>query len=542
MSIGAVGVSATGLDAAGVRSAFAASTRHYALLVANNQGGPDTVELRYAEADARKLARVLRELGGYQQSDIVTLVGADKDEVVRQLDELERKMRSETPSADRQTSASLLFYYSGHAKENELRLGSTRLSMTELRHRLSTSTARIRLGIIDACESGSITREKGGRRGQSFLLDVDDRDTARGLILISSSSENESSQESDEIGGSFFTHYLTSGLRGDADTSGDQRITLGEVYAYAYHKTVSTTASTRSGPQHPSFSYDLEGQGDLVLTDLSRGTSGIFFPPAIEGDYMVFDLDRDHVALEVSKREGEARRLALPPGHYVVKKRRIDHLEMARFTISDRAGHYEVDDSQMEKVAFEDDYAKGVVLRRQIEGNRTRFGLRVVGAYQSFLSGAARRELFPPVFLIGGGAEVTFLFGTSLTLDVMFGGQGDQTLTLEKIDLSYDFFEAQAGISLLWSIDAGPATFGAGPRIAGLYMKRSFPNNAVLSAHPQDHFGLSPGLVTSAAWSLSDHPRLGIEAIGRFGFLPFSVDDNRALFYAELGVSLRMGL
>ncbi|MBK8011133.1 MAG: caspase family protein [Deltaproteobacteria bacterium] len=528
------------MSAGGAVRAEAATVRHYAILVANNQGGAGTVDLRYAEADARKLAQVLREIGGYRDRDIVTLVGAGRDEVLRALDALEERIRGEADATSAGSSSSLLFYYSGHAKQGHLRLGSTQLSMAEIRRRLSTSKARVRLGILDSCESGAITREKGGRRGKSFLLDVDDRDTAKGLILISSSSADESSQESDEIGGSFFTHYLTSGLRGDADASGDQRITLGEVYAYAYHKTVNTTASTRSGPQHPSFSYDLEGQGDLVLTDLSQGTSGIFFPPRLAGDYMVFDLDRDQVALEISKREGEARRLALPVGHYVVKRRRQDHLEMARFTISRPDDHYEVDESKMAKVAFEDDYAKGIVLRSELESKRPRLGLSAIAVYQSFLSGATRRELFAPIFLVGVSGEISALLGTSLTLDfeLLVGGRRDRTLALQSLELSYDFFEAQAALSITWSKSVGPVALAAGPRLAGLYMRRSFPNNEVLSAHPQDHFGLSPGLGASATWFLTDARNLSVEGIGRLGCLPFSVDDNRTLFYAEVGLAV----
>ena len=44
------------------------------------------------------------------------------------------------------------------------------------------------------------------------------------------STSSDASQESDEIGGSYFTHYLVSGMRGAADANGDQLVTLAEVY------------------------------------------------------------------------------------------------------------------------------------------------------------------------------------------------------------------------------------------------------------------------------------------------------------------------
>ena len=82
-------------------------------------------------------------------------------------------------------------------------------------------------------------------------------------VLIASSSADEESQESDDIGASFFTHYLASGLLGDADSSGDGKVTLAEAYTYAYARTVGETAETRAGAQrrstHAHHHRDLHG-------------------------------------------------------------------------------------------------------------------------------------------------------------------------------------------------------------------------------------------------------------------------------------------
>jgi uncharacterized caspase-like protein len=48
------------------------------------------------------------------------------------------------------------------------------------------------------------------------------------LILIRSASDGEAAQESKELGGGSFTHYLLTGLRGAADF--DHRISLDEAY------------------------------------------------------------------------------------------------------------------------------------------------------------------------------------------------------------------------------------------------------------------------------------------------------------------------
>ena len=97
-------------------------------------------------------------------------------------------------------------------------------------------------------------------------------------MILTSSASDEDSQESDLIGGSYFSHHLASGLLGGADSSGDGRVTLFEAYAYAYDRTVADTAESAAGAQHPTFSYDLAGNGDLVLTDVAARHEGVYFP------------------------------------------------------------------------------------------------------------------------------------------------------------------------------------------------------------------------------------------------------------------------
>lgn len=515
------------------QEASATDVRRFALLVANHDGGEGTEELRFARDDALKLGAVLQELGGYQERDLRYVLDQDVAAAREALAAIEAKV-AHARSSGAQTS--LLVYYSGHARDGALRLGNTRWPMAELKAALTRSTADVRLGIIDACQSGAITRVKGGRPGPSFIYDAGDRPGARGLVLITSSSDDENSQESDELGGSYFTHYLSSGLRGDADDSGDRRVTLGEVYLYAYHKTVEQTVATRSGVQHPTYSYDLQGSGNLVLTDLSMGRASVRFAEALEGDYIIFDRGREQVAAEVKKTSGKARRIALPPGEYVIKKRLNDHLRMQRFELDD-ASDFVVEERHMERVAFEDDYAKGVSLA-DARTLRPGFGLRF--GYQSFLSSEARRELFPPVLLLGARVSLDQVLGAELSLDVAAGSRGSQPLDLQALSVSYDFFQAQAGVELTWRIGGDAWAALLGPRIAGLYVRRSFPDDPQLTAFTQDHFGVSPALVTGLEYVLDR--RWTIAARGVLGLFFFGVDQNRALLYAEAGLSLGMKL
>src|SRR5207245_5336372 len=212
----------------------------------------------------------------------------------------------------------------------------------------------------------------------------------RGLVLIASSSADEESQESDEIGASFFTHYLASGLLGDADASGDGKVTLAEAYAYAYARTVGETAETRAGAQHPVYLYDLGGAGDVVLTELAPSRGAMVFPSAAEGVYVVLDGSRRAVA-EVAKQRGGERRLALAPGSYVVKKREGDSLLVGDVRVAE--GPVEVADARLSRRPLSDDPQKGA--------SGPRFSVLATGGGQFFFDEAARNGLFPPAALLG---------------------------------------------------------------------------------------------------------------------------------------------
>ena len=160
----------------------------------------------------------------------------------------------------------IVFYYSGHSDETGLLLGADRVSYQEIRTWVEQTGADVRIAVLDSCASGALTRAKGGVHRPPFLVDTSS--AARGHAYLTASSENESAQESDRLGAAYFTHYLVSGLRGAADVSHDGRVTLSEAYQYAFTETLARTETSRGGPQHASYDFQLTGKGDLVMTDL----------------------------------------------------------------------------------------------------------------------------------------------------------------------------------------------------------------------------------------------------------------------------------
>ena len=291
----------------------AGSIRRFVLAAGANNGGVERELLRYAVSDAENFVDVLEKMGGLDPADRILLRNPDLVEIQRGLEELRQRVNAAARwGGGRQE---VLIYYSGHADDRGLLLGGERLAYRRLRRELEGIPADVHIAILDACASGSITRLKGGKRHQSFL--VDESSDMRGFAFLTSSSADETSQESDNIQASFFTHYLVSGMRGAADATGDGRVTLNEVYQFAFDETLARTTGTQGGSQHPVCEIEMSGTGGVVMTDVRQTTAGLVLGEELSGRFYVRNVDQQLVA-ELFKPAGKVVELGLEPGDYTI--------------------------------------------------------------------------------------------------------------------------------------------------------------------------------------------------------------------------------
>ncbi len=310
--LGAGPASANPASAAGGDPSRGLVVRRFALITGATAGGPGRVPLRYAGTDARAVQHVLTELGGVPESGTILLLEADRAALTAGFERL-RQMVAAAAAPGARTE--IVFYYSGHSDESGLLLGPDRVSYSEVRSWVDATGADVRIAVLDSCASGALTRTKGGVHRPPFLVDTSS--AAHGHAYLTASAENESAQESDRLGAAYFTHYLVSGLRGAADTSHDGRVTLSEAYQYAFTETLARTETSRGGPQHASYDFQLTGKGDLVMTDLRATSASLQFPAEMSGRLYVRDAAGQLVA-EVHKLAAQPIELGLPPGHYRV--------------------------------------------------------------------------------------------------------------------------------------------------------------------------------------------------------------------------------
>jgi WD40 repeat protein len=336
----------------------AAAATRVAVLVGANTGWEHDRPLRYAEEDARRLSATLTELGGFSADAVILLRTPSTEQLRAELEAVKQRLRA-TPGEE----ALFVFYYSGHADEQHLHLRGQPLPFTELYHHLREMPAAVKLGIFDACQSGSILAAKGGQPTPAFRLTVSDELSVRGTVILTSSGADELSQEARVLSGSFFTHHLVSGLRGAADEDGDLQVSLEEVYRYASTRTQLDTALTPTGAQRPAFRYELKGRGRLYLSRLKGPSAFLLFPQGGPRCF-VTDLDERRLIAELFPRKQGPLRLSIPTGAHLLKCVEGQSYRVARLDL--KAGErWDVTQLAFREVALAEGVLKGGSERRE---------------------------------------------------------------------------------------------------------------------------------------------------------------------------------
>ena len=464
----------TALAVALLPAAPAAQVERFAVVVGNDEGEPPDVPLRWAEADATRVAAVLQEVGGVRPENVVLLRGRDAETVRRALIAVNDRIRG----AGRETV--LFVYYSGHADAGALHLGPTSLPLRELGQLVRGSAASFRLLVLDACRSGALTRLKGGTPIPPFDIQEGERAPGEGAVFLTSSSASEDSQESDELRGSFFTHAFLSGLLGAADADGDGRVTLDEVYHHAYDATVRGSSRTFAGLQHPTFQYDVRGQGDVVLATLpgdDRGRAWLTFPEGLA--WLVFQGSAEGPVVGEIARSDRVRRLSVRGGTYFLRGRGAE-LMLEGTQPAPPGTTVAVDPSRLRRTA----YAR--LVRKGLGEARAVASVEVEGRTRAALAS----EGWPCSGLAAGGA----LALRPLTLQARLGwcrsgfsGSG--------LDATAEGWDLEVGATHAW--DLRGFTLEVGLAVGGALLRQHFRTAGVAPARTSAALQLSPVALVS---------------------------------------------
>lgn len=405
----AIALRLTGSPAAHAASPSQTDER-IAIVVGANVGSGDDEPLRYAEADARRFRDVMVELGQVRSDNVLLVLGGGPEQVLRALVEV-RGRAVEIARSGRQLT--VFFYYSGHGDDDALHLPRGRLTLADVRRELASIPATLRLSILDACRGGT-GRAKGVHRGPEFALAVS-AEAPHGTTELRASSTGEAAQESEELAGAVFTHFLVSGLRGGADTDGDRRVSLSEIYTYVYRRTLLRSA-TGQALQHPSLALDISGAGDIVVTKPALASAFVQLPAGVDR-YVVFSLPSASVVGELSG--DRASQLALPAGRFLVTRRSGNAMAVASVDLS-WGGIQKLQDKDFRPIAREELVARGGLVELHPWAIEPRLGMEFTPRGPENVALRAGAGLFYSKGALAYELELAFIGGEVRTAG--FGG------------------------------------------------------------------------------------------------------------------------
>ncbi len=241
----------------------------YALIIANTEySDPNLAQLSSPGKDAEELARVLKDKDIAAFDDVRVVINQAESFVREKIDEFFDLKKPDDL---------LLLYFSGHGVRDEMgalylavkntshtRLRSTAIRSDFVREAMDQSRSKRVVLILDCCNSGAFAQGTKAMTGGSVGTASAFEGKGYGRIVLTASDSTQFAWEGDKIIGgetenSLFTHYLVQGMEGEADRDGDGRITIDELYDYAYEQIVQRT------PKQTPGKWSYKQQGDILL-------------------------------------------------------------------------------------------------------------------------------------------------------------------------------------------------------------------------------------------------------------------------------------
>lgn len=243
----------------------------FALIIGNTEYiDPGLAQLTAPGRDAEDFARILKDKGLCAFDEVNVLVNQLSSSAIEMIDGF---------FDGRKPDDLLVLYFSGHGVRDELgslylafkntirsRLRSTAIKSDYIREAMDQSRSKRQVLILDCCNSGAFPQgtkaEIGGAMGMTKAFQ------GYGRFVLTASDATQFAWEGDKIIGetnnSLFTHFLVKGLEGDADSDGDGKITVDELYDYAFAQISSVTPN-----QTPTKSAAKQ-EGEIILRQTTR--------------------------------------------------------------------------------------------------------------------------------------------------------------------------------------------------------------------------------------------------------------------------------
>lgn len=475
-------------------SAFEA--RRFALVVGIPRAADERWRaLQFAEKDVADVARVLRDpVGGRYQS--VTTLTTPEQTTKRALLEAVRTLGEKADRAD----DIVVLYISAHgtlARDGKGELSryvvtsdadfgqpsQTALKLEALQQAFAAIPSKRRVLVLATCHSGGgksllsdeVQRELASLKGPLRPLE----EASRAAMVLSASDFGEPAREDDALQNDVYTHFLVEALSGIGDRNGDGAVTATEAHDFARRKTWAFS----QGRQRPSAELIEVGADPIVLSgQLSREGKPELFSYATR---------LDGFALKVDGEE----RTELPGGAAVSVGRHVVELTKG------------ADLLMREEVSLE--VGQRLDVQELVDRAEPNVAVSLLAGGFAFVDEKSRAEVLPGGANVGASVRIDTLGGShfSLLLDASgFGGASALQLG-GSAPVPFTWTSVEGGVSVAYEWRSRAVSLFVGPRVAGLWVQRSFSLPAFTGT--QAAFSLMPGvwlggvLHLSQRWELS---------------------------------------
>lgn len=232
----------------------------YAVIIGISQYREEIIpKVPYAARDAEAMAQVLETQGGIPKTHIKLLTEskATYNDIRNHVGDWLR-MRVKPDST-------VYIYYAGHGTPNP-HTGEAYLvpweghpdypsglfPLKELYATLNKLPAKEIIVMLDSCFSGASGRSVLPKGTRPMVISLENPLLAGGKVaVLSASTGNQVSSDYDKAGHGLFTHYLLTGLGGEADKDQNHLVTLRELYPYVREHVSETAVDELNREQTP---------------------------------------------------------------------------------------------------------------------------------------------------------------------------------------------------------------------------------------------------------------------------------------------------
>jgi len=254
-----------------------ATAENYALLVGVNKYDDSDLlgPLKYTENDVNDLGRILRE-DGYAQVVLMTQAAGKSDQrLIPSAENIRQQLAALL--ANRQKEDLVIVAFSGHGlqirgeddsffcpQDFNASKRDTMLSLNDIYLQLGKCNAGAKILLVDACRDKF--EPSNSKSVQATKLEpVGQVNSPKGGILaIFSCSEDERSFENDELNHGVFFYHIIEGLKKDADSDNDKKVTNVELSGHLVSKVVAYSTTKQRNIQTPAVKADFGGLVTLV--------------------------------------------------------------------------------------------------------------------------------------------------------------------------------------------------------------------------------------------------------------------------------------